>query len=405
MFFKLLFATLVVVSMLRANEEIVALQEQMQELQKRMDAQEKQKAMLELLHEESVLSVGGRIDLQTFWTSPDGTFFAGKIPLDKESRGEDATLKMSAQDSRFWVKSRTQTPYGALRALVEIDFNGADYKDSDATTNSHTPRLRHAYLQLGGWIVGQTNSAFNSMVTLDTITYVINDTFVRQPLIRYSFNEGTLLACDISLEQPETTLLDKNSAILKPKDDIAPDIIARVRYFPSWGEASLALMGRYLVQNEASSSISGKDSALGYGANFSAKIKTFGRDDIRFDGQYGLGLGRYLAYNAYAAGFVADDGGIELQERYGWHVGYRHFWAKEWRSTLAYGFSATKNSDDVETNLDKANKEASSVQANLFYAPLEKMLLGVEYAYGTREVLSRDRGELHTALLVFRYDF
>jgi hypothetical protein len=405
MFYKTLFLFLALTSLLIANEDIATLQEQVQELQKRMDAQEKQKAVVELLHEDSILSVGGRIDLQTFWTSPDGSVFAGSIPLDKNSRGEDATLKMSAQDSRLWVKSRTQTPYGALRALVEIDFHGANYKDSDATTNSHTPRLRHAYMQLGGWTVGQTNSAFNSMVTLDTITYVINDTFVRQPLIRYTLNDGTTLAYDLSLEQPETTLLDKSATLVKPKDDVAPDFIARVRYYPSWGEASLALMGRYLVQNEATSTILDKDSAFGYGANFSAKIKTFNRDDIRLDAQYGLGLGRYLAYNAYAAGFVADDGRIKLQESYGWHVGYRHFWAKEWRSTLAYGYCGTKNSDAIETNEDKANKEAASVQVNLFYTPLEKMVVGGEYIYATREVASSDKGSMHTALLVFRYDF
>lgn len=402
--------------MLHGDAAVAELREEIERLTQRLDSIEKeklqakqtsqQKGFLELTSDQTVLGVGGRIDLQSIWGWPEGALFAdSRIPL--EGAHNNAQMKMSARDSRLWVKSRTPTEYGALRTLVEIDFWGSD--GNEKNVNAHNPRLRHAYLQIGGLTAGQTNSAFNAFVTVDTISFIINDTFVRQPLIRLSFENETL-GYDLSFEQPETTLVDKNGAMLTPQDDVVPDIIARVRYYPAWGEAALAVMGRFIAQDHTSLSdatqTTKKDSALGYGVNLSAKIKTFDRDDIRLDAQYGKGMGRYLAYDAYGAGFIDDTGEIALQESFGWHVGYRHYWAKTWRSTLAWAYARTKNDDRiVVSDRDAVNKSASSLQANLFWDAVPNGLVGVEFAKGKREVFSGKKGDIDLALLIFRYDF
>jgi hypothetical protein len=389
-----------------ASEELRALKEKVAELTARMDAQQarEQNGGFESAGKQSVISVGGRIDLRAVLGWPEGSLFAGKIPLSSE--GENAQLQMSARDSRFWVKSRTPTAYGPVRALIELDFWGSS--GNERNTNSHNPRLRHAYVTVGGFTIGQTNSAFNSLVTLDTIDFVINDVFVRQPLVRYTIDKGTV-AYDISFEQPETTLIDKNATIITPQDDLFPDLVAALRYYPDWGEASFALVFRRISQDRAELSdgteLRTKDAAFGYGANLSAKILTYKRDDLRFDLQYGRGLGRYMAYNAFVAGFVNDDGTIELQKSYGAHLGYRHFWTQNLRSTLAYAYAATENSDKLQNNLQNANKSASSLQANLFWTPFANALTGLEYSHGTRKVQSADSGKIDLALLVFRYEF
>jgi hypothetical protein len=419
---KKLASLLIVCGTLGANDEIAEIRKQIEELSKRLELLEKKsletkpsgaaptepanvsKGTLELSSADTVIGLGGRIELRSIYASPEGDFAAGKIPLDNDAdRGEG--LSTHARESRLWVKSRTPTPYGPLRALVEVDFMGSE--GSEANTNGHGPRLRHAYLQLGGWTIGQTNSAFNSLVALDTISLVINDTMVRQPLVMYTFRDETEWMYDLSFEQPETTLIDQNGVIITPKDDRFPDVVARVRYYPGWGEASLALMGRYIFQDEAKLSdgryVDSADSAWGYGANLSARIKTFAQDDLRFDLQYGRGVGRYFAYNAFAAGSIDDAGNIRLQESYGAHIGYRHFWTSTLRSTLAYGYAATKNRSDIVS--DKANKKATSLQANLLWSPFANALAGVEYARAEREVESGEKGTLEMGMLVFRYDF
>ena len=389
-----------------ANEELRILEEKIAELVKRVDAQQarEENGSFQATEQQSLISVGGRIDLQATLGWPEGNFLAGKIPLSSE--GENAQLQTSARDSRFWIKSRTPTPYGPARALIELDFWGSS--GDEKNTNSHNPRLRHAYVTVGGFTIGQTNSAFNSLVTLDTIEFVINDVFVRQPLVRYSIDKGSV-AYDLSFEQPETTLIDKNASIITPQDDQLPDLVAAIRYYPAWGEASFALLFRRLSQDRAQLSdgteLNTKDAAFGYGANLSAKIQTYKQDDLRFDIQYGRGMGRYMAYNAFAAGFVDETGKIELQKSYGAHLGYRHFWTQNLRSTFAYAYAATHNSAKIQNNLQNANKSASSFQANLFWTPFANALTGLEYSRGSREVQSEENGKIDLARLVFRYEF
>jgi len=363
---------------------------------------------LKLKSADTLLSVGGRIQLHSIYAWPEGSFFAGTVPLKKDSAGEDGQMIMSARDSRLWIKTRTPSKYGPIRALVETDFLGTS--GTETNTNSHGLRLRHAYVQVGGFTFGQTNSAFNSPVTMDTISYAVNDTLVRQPLIRYSIYDKDF-TYDFSLEQPETTLLTQSGDIITPKDDSLPDVIARLRYYPWWGEASTALMARYIKQDRATledgTTLNSSDGALGWGVNVSAKIKTYDRDDIRFDAQYGDGIGRYMAYNAYAAGFVDASGDIKLQPVFGMHMGYRHWWSEELRSTLALSYAGTDNeiTNISADDLYKVNKDVYSMQLNLLWIPIKDALVGVEYAKALRNVESGDEGHMDMLIFLLRYDF
>lgn len=365
-----------------------------------------QKGVLELTSADTVLSVGGRIQMHSIYAWPEGSYFAGKIPLD--ANGENGQLIMSARDSRLWVKTRTPTEYGPIRTLIEVDFLGTTA--AEINTNSHGLRLRHAYLEVAGFTVGQTNSAFNSFVTLDTVMYPINYTLVRQPLIRYSINDRSF-GYDLSFEQPETTLLDQNGTIITPKDDVAPDVVARLRYYPSWGEASAAVMGRYITQDQAAlsdgSRVAGRDAAFGWGINISGKIKLYGLDDIRMDAQYGVGLGRYVAFSAFTAGSIDAEGNIELQPTYGGHVGYRHFWTQKLRSTLALSYTGTDNNIGNVNIADRSrvNRDVYGSQLNLLWIPVPNGLVGLEYSKALRTVESGDEGNMDMVTLLVRYDF
>ena len=364
----------------------------------------KEKRNLELISEKTVLSVGGRIQLDTTYSWPEGTHFAKSIPL--ETLGEQGQLGMSSRYSRLWIKTRTPSEYGTVRALIETDFLGTEGDETNA--NSHGLRLRHAYVQVANWTVGQTNSAFNAYVTMDILLTAINDTFVRQPLIRYG-GDSKSFRYDISFEQPESTLLDGDANVITPKDDVAPDVIARTIYYPSWGEVALSVMGRYIHQDHATLSdgtvLDNRDSAFGWGANFSAKVKLFDLDDIRFASHYGVGIGRYLAYDAYPAGSINSAGEIELQPSFGGNLGYRHFWNNSLRSTLSISYAGTENNTDNMTNLDQVNKDVYSSQLNLLWTPIKHSLVGVEYAHAKRRVESDKEGYIKMVILLMRYDF
>ena len=188
--------------------------------------------------------------------------------------------------------------------------------------------------------------------------------------------------------------------------------LARIRYYPTWGELGFSFMGRYINQDHAELSdgtiLNNRDSALGWATNLSAKVKTDGYDDIRFALHYGIGLGRYIAYNAYSAGTVDADGNIKLQPTYGGNIGYRHWWNKKLRSTLSFSYTGTDNNREIlnsSTNLDSINKEAYSSQINLLWIPLPNAIIGVEYVKAKRKVESNKEGDLDSAMLRMRYDF
>ena len=159
---------------------------------------------LELITADTVLSVGGRIQMDAYYGWPEGSHSAKSISVS-DTPGENGQLLMNSKESRIWLKTRTPSEYGPIRALIETDFVGS--KGNEKNTNSDGLRIRHAYFQVNNWTIGQTNSAFNAHVPLDILNLAINDTFVRQPLIRYGHDERQF-SYDISFEQPETTLID-----------------------------------------------------------------------------------------------------------------------------------------------------------------------------------------------------
>lgn len=338
---------------------------------------------------------------------PETPFRAGKIALNKD--GENGQFNMNARDSRFWFKTRTPSKLGAIRALIELDFQGT--RGTQTVSNSHEPRLRHAYVKGAGFTVGQTSSVFSSNITLDTIEFPINMILIRQPLVTYTIDKN-LFSYDFSLEQPETTLLDKYGKMITPKDDVVPDFIFRTRYYPKWGESSLSLMARYLNQDRATfsngSQLNNSDGAFAYGLNFATKVKVFGNDDLRFDVQYGNGLGRYLAFNAYSGGSLDENGKIRLHKTYGAHIGYKHWWSSTVHSTFAVEYTKTFNKLDAmdsSADLSKINRSAYGMQANILYSPIENGLVGFELARAKRVVESSESGYINMYTLMAQYIF
>ncbi|WP_265937237.1 DcaP family trimeric outer membrane transporter, partial [Acinetobacter baumannii] len=63
-----------------------------------------------------------------------------------------------------------------------------------------------------------------------------------------------------------------------------------------------------------------------------------------------------------------------------------------------------KDSDFSENNPDQ-NKRLINASVNLFWTPVEKVDLGVEYTYGKRETFSNLEGKLSRINLLGRYNF
>ncbi len=349
----------------------------------KLEKPEKQgKGVIDLMSEHTTLTVGGRIQMETYYD------------WNESNQGH---LFYNVRDSRFWLKSRTKTGYGLLSATLEADFAGT--AGNERLSNSHNPRLRHAYIQLGGLTLGQTNSLFNYIAAPDMLTEPIDDVFARQPQMRWTEKfDGGLFA--ISLEQPETTLMNSAGEQLTPGTDRFPDLIARYSWRTDWGETSLAVLGREIRQHGIVAGVS--DEAYGGGLSLSGKYLFFDYDDLRFGLNYGNALGRYLGNNFFNAASVDDQGKIHLIPSIGGHIAYRHWWNEAIRSSIAFAHIQAENNHVMPATSYKLRQ---SYSANLIWIPLENAQLGLEYYYQIRKAQSGLKTDASRLLFKASYDF
>ena len=363
----------------------------------------KYNGFLDLKMSNTVLTVGGRIQLDAYWSSPEGMVSASSTPL--ETSGENGQFNSNVKESRLWVKTVTPSKIGIIRSIIEVDFLG-NIGGNERNTNNTGFRIRHAFVEFNNFGFGQTNSLFNTFVTPDTIAIPVSDALVRQPQIRYTYNLKNY-AIDISLEQPESTFIDQNATFVEPKDDIFPDFVSRLSYYPKWGEAAVSVLLRYLNQDKAilsnGNQLTNEDSALGWGVNSSMKYNINERDDIRLGLQYGDGMGRYIAYDAFGSGSLDPNGNVSTHVTYGANFSYLHWWDNEYRSTVAITHAGAVNDKLLEDT--DVNKMATSAHVNFIYTPLNNLMYGMEYIMANRILENGVKGDLHIVIFRARYDF
>jgi hypothetical protein len=248
-------------------------------------------------------------------------------------------FQMVPRESKIGFESRTPTPFGEARTVMEFDWNGGgSYVPGGGTplqvSDSLVPRMRYAYGTLGGLLAGQANSNFEDPdATPETIDFggdAGGPGVVRQPEIRYTMPAWWGASLSASIEDPETSLATSNGLIandagvssaaaspgtnactvtgvvatcsvgalftVNPTKATAPDFTAAWYLPQQWGHVDLSLVlrpgmdvtdGKYFAKDY-----------IGYGGHVGTDVKPgwFGwvKDDITFQAEAGDGLGRYM---------------------------------------------------------------------------------------------------------------
>lgn len=364
-----------------------------------------QKGFLELKNKKTTLTIGGRIDFRTVYNSvskgvnsgSDTNFALINVPLDDV--GESKQVNISGRGSRIWLQTKTPTDYGILYSLIDTDFLGE--MGSERVVTPHKPRLRHAYIELGGLTLGQTFTTFMGVGNADLIEDPVDIVHVRQPVIRWSeeLKNGKF---QIALESPETTLNDKDANRVSADDDRLPDLVAKYERYGSWGAMSLSGMLRQL-RSDSTVKESVSDEEIGGAIHFAGKIKTIKHDNLRFGFSYGNALGRYISWNSFNSGNIDEDGEISLNDMYGGHIAYQHWWSDKLRSSLVYG--RVESDNDLNIVSDSVTKMGESYNVNLLWTPIENTQVGVEFMHVKRELESGESGDLNRFYFNARYDF
>jgi hypothetical protein len=356
------------------------------------------------------------------------------IPI---AAAEQTNFHLSARESRLWFRTSTPSPYGNVDTHVELDFLGFDTNlGSEVSSNASSLRLRHAFgtwnmvfngVPQGSLLAGQT---WTTIMDLDALPDIIDfgspagRIFGQQSQIRYTRNLGGGSELQVSIENPETTLRIDNPADLgpidpdandhgallspRPGDDLMPDTIAKYRCAGPWGHVAAAGIARLIRQKDEYGAEN--DADLGYGVHVSGKVMVGEKHNIRFDGSYGHGLGRYMTFGVFTEGFVDDNGEISPVDIAGTIVSGQ-FWLNDiTRINLAFSLGQALNNPETLGGL--TNERVLSTHANIQWNLTPSLRVGVEHIYAQRWLEDDGAapttdltGNLHRIQGAFRFQF
>src|SRR5216684_2328341 len=213
-----------------------------------------------------------------------------------------------------------------------------------------------------------------------------------------------------------------NAAFFNAGQDLMPTFVARLRVDQPWGHLQWGLStvgftlndGRFLTK-----------SYLGYGGAVSGHFFTWGKDSIGGGLAGGDGLGDQVANNVGVAtnfggalgsgpggAFAATDSRSNFSTSravydaavlaktitsFSARIYYEHWWTDQLRSDVDFSM----NHNDVPAFIGAGgralvNKELSLTHINLIWSPVAFVDIGIEGAWGHRQVVSNLRGDAYT---------
>lgn len=302
-------------------------------------------------------------------------------PLDG-SGGQKGKTKFTAQTSRFGFESSTPTELGAFNTKVEMDFYAY------GSGNRNRLRLRHAYGEYAGFLVGQTWSTFMDLDNLpETVDFngPIGAPFSRRTMVRYTYADSKAgFKLSFAAEDPEDQFGGGSA------NERLPQLVARADQSFGWG----ALNARVLVHEKRSP----LDVKRGYGVGIGGSYKITDKDLLmgqytRVDGD----IDQLYGSNGYA--IDATTGAITFDKNQGLVVAYAKSFSDQLRGTLSYGMNRGKTAQAVD------NRTLQQVFINVIYSPIKNVELGAEYIWGKRKTFTPETGTMSRFDLVGRYSF
>ncbi len=168
---------------------------------------------------------------------------------DRNSEDDDNDLNDTFyKKARFAIRfdARTETELGTLRGYGAIKFDRTTSDVGGVVYTSTSQDLDHAYIELGGFRIGKTNSLFDTFT--GSAGDVINDGIVPYApggthQISYTFTGGNGFTAMVGLEEGNSGDVyvdadgDEHKALFT-LDSYIPHVLAGVGYTAGWGGVS-----------------------------------------------------------------------------------------------------------------------------------------------------------------------
>ncbi len=314
------------------------------------------------------------------------------VPLEhtaEEAQQKDR-LHSTVNVTRLGLNFKTPSVAGEVGGKLEMDFFGGATRDQF--------RIRHAYITLDQWLIGQTWSTFIAPEyypeTVDAGTFV-GGALQRSPMLRYSDKLSANTSFAVAIEDPKYT------ASSDPDNEMRmPALVGRLNH--KFDNGSL-LSGRTFMAEKKTSTDKQWAWGVGLGGKYQLSSQTF----LKADYYHVKGDGRFLlwANNSYV---IDDQNNIQSNEFDTISTGITHQFNSQLRSTLGYGYMKAKDDNrfaEIQKSNLNQNKELWQGWINAMYNPYKPITLGVEYVYGERETFDGRNGIDNRVNMMASYDF
>ena len=316
-----------------------------------------------------------------------------QLPKYKGEFAPSGNFFISMRQTRFGVRSSTQTKLGDLKTQFDFDLFGFG-KDVGQTTI----HLVNGFGQLGKFIAGQTPSTFmDTEVFPATLDYwgPSSRIFFLNIQLRYTpvYTQKERFA--IALERPGATADGTDYSIsvdisqVKPRLPL-PNIATHYRHDWKWGYTQLAAIVKYLqwkdLADTAAYDLSGR--AIGWGITASSVIHAGRRLKFKIQGECGEGFENYIADVSPDIALESKPGNslkpINGKALPAW--GFFSFaeveWSQKLKSSIGYSLLSISNAD---LQAPDAFRKGQYALFNLRCYPVENVMIGIEYQYGKRD--------------------
>jgi len=320
-------------------------------------------------------------------TAPDDSFTNLSFqPTDSDVGGnpllgQKGKTKLTAQTSRFGFETSTPTNVGTFNTKLEFDFY------SYSAGNRNRLRIRHAYGEYAGWLIGQTWSTFMDVDDLpETVDFngPIGSPFSRRTMVRYTYNDPTFAKFTFAAEDPEDQFGGGSA------NERLPELVGRIDKSYDWGAVNV----RALVHEKRSVA----DSKIGYGWGVGGSYKLTDKDLLM--GQFAVVQGD-IDQMYGSNGYNFDDAGkISFDNNKGLVVGWSRTIADNLRSNVVFGM----NKGSKATMLNN-NQSLKQLHLDLIYNPIKNIDLGTELILGQRKTFDGETANMNRFDLMARYSF
>jgi len=314
--------------------------------------------------------------------------------------GEDAIDQgrffMAPYQTRLGIEIKRSGLFNNFRIKIETDFLGAN----------NGLRLRHAFIETGNFIIGQTWSTFTDVNSVpQTVDIDGPNSSVQLRTVRIRYADRLLqskLRYIVSLEAPSPDVVLPDSLSDRVPAQFLPDIAGQVVRNFDFGYLSFSTILRGITVKDSSGS---SEQILGYGFLL-AGVYTLDPDNkFLFQGVIGAAISRFItALNGKGIDLVYNPNTelFEATKSFGLMLSYTHNWRADISSAFTVGMVGINNKDYEPAD---AFSQSYYYSGNVFWNALLGVRLGLEIAQGRRINNDGNWGRATRIGFIFYADF